>query len=452
MTSKKVLSLCDIIIATIGLYMVSSCCSDKIETYADSKFLPDFHQQYFSGPLNTLESNKLALYVDYSTCNSLGQHSQFFQALVPSWADAAKAFYSIKGNIISKEEGDTYELLRTIEEVNYADLKGAINQMAELNSESVLLTDGEYYLQSLAKGNINNPYMADAFKKWLLKGHDIYFISEPYQESNNGVVYNKKRFYILFTDSRLKGNIFDRIKQTVKLDQFPTVELFHLSVDHPMLMVEKGNSTTPNKSLTAIVKGFGNYEIQDWPISWDAIESIIVNAVDPTHGNPLEYGEPVIQGLKVDRNSFGGFRIADVTAKVYDINQEYTDFAHMKEQGGKVTTTSITPTAYQHFIVLDEKEFKKHGIINLHFDTPMYNPSILTGSPFNYFKININIADVQNSFSHYEKIFEFDSIDMPGEKNVSLSESIKQCLADPDMQAKIFNTPIYSIYVKSAER
>ncbi len=124
----------------------------------------------------------------------------------------------------------------------------------------------------------------------------------------------------------------------------------------------------------------------------------------------------------------------------------------MKEQGGKVTTTSITPTAYQHFIVLDEKEFKKHGIINLHFDTPMYNPSILTGSPFNYFKIDINIADVQNCFSHYEKIFEFDSIDMPGEKNVSLSESIKQCLADPDMQAKIFNTPIYSIYVKSAER
>ena len=444
-----------IAVGLLGFGLLSSCCCDKIETYSDGKYLPDFHQQYFSNEIDLLESNQLSLFVDYSTCNVLGQHSPFFQALVPSWVDATKCFYSIKGDTIKEENGSTYELLKSIQEVNYADLKGAVNKMSELDRESALLTDGEYYRKTIARGGVTDPYMADGLRKWLLRGHDIYFISEPYKEPHpypNGQLYNKKRFYILFTDSRLRGNIYDRITQTVKLDSFPEVEIFHLSADHPSLMVERGNSTTPNQNLTGSVKCFGNFEIQDWPISWDAIETLIVNAVDPTSGEPLKYGEAFTKGLKIDRNSFGGFRIADVSAKVYDINQEYTDFANTKDAGGKITTTKITPAAYQNFVVLDSTEFQNHGTVNLHFDTPMYNPSILTGCPFNYFKVDINISNVQNTFSKYEKWFEFDSIDMLGEKNVSVAESIKQCLADPDLKSKLFDTPVYSIYVKSPER
>ena len=443
-------------IALFELFSLSSCCSDKIETYSDGKYLPDFHQQYYSGEIDMLEPNQLALFVDYSTCNVLGQHSRFYQALVPSWTNATKTLYSIKGDTIVKEEGSTYTLLKSIVEVNFANLKAAVEQMAELNTESVLLTDGEYYQQSLAKGNINNPYMADGFKKWLLRGHDIYFISEPYQEPHpfpNGQLYNKKRFYILFTDSRLKGNIYERITQTVRLDTFPEVDIFHLSVDHPSLMVEKGNSTIPNQSLNADVKGYGNFEVQEWPIDWEeAIEPIIVNAVDSASGTPLEHGEAFSTGLKIDRNSFGGYKITNVIAKVYDINQEYSEYANIKDAKGKVVPTVINPQEYQNFVWLDETEFEKHGIVNLHFDAPMYNPTILTGCPFNYFKVDINIFDVQNTFSLYEKWFEFDSIDMSGEKNVSVAESIKQCLADPDLKAKLIDTPVYSIYVKSPAR
>lgn len=31
-----------------------------------------------------------------------------------------------------------------------------------------------------------------------------------------------------------------------------------------------------------------------------------MGAVDETTGEPLQYGNPVISGLKVDRNSYGG--------------------------------------------------------------------------------------------------------------------------------------------------
>ena len=432
--------------------ILSSCCGGKITTTTNDSYLPEFHQQCSSKSIDLLEADNLQLFVDYSTCNVLGQHSSFYQALVPSLTSATKAFYSIKGNDIAKEEGSTFELLRTISEVNYADLKGAVDQMAQLPSESVLLTDGEYFQQSLAKGNINNPYMADAFKKWLLRGHDIYFFSEPYQEPYNGVAYNKKRFYIIFTDNRLKGNIYDRIVQTVELEKFPTVEMFHLSADHPSLMVEKGNTTTPNENLSANMKGFGDFEVQDWPVTWEVIESIIVNAMDANTGELMEYGEPFTKGLKLDRNSFGGFRITDVKANVYDINQAYSDFADSKDAGQKVAATGEMPVAYPNFITIDEKEFKSHGVINLHFDTPMYDPTILTGSPMNYFRIDICISEVQNTFSQHASMFEFDSIDLPGNKNVSVEESVKQCLADPDVQEKLHNTPIYSIYVKSPKR
>ena len=59
----------------------------------------------------------------------------------------------------------------------------------------------------MAGANPNNPYLADAFKTWMKKGHDIFIISEPYIETNNGLQYNKKRFYFLFTDTRLKVTI-----------------------------------------------------------------------------------------------------------------------------------------------------------------------------------------------------------------------------------------------------
>lgn len=49
------------------------------------------------------------------------------------------------------------------------------------------------------------------------KGHDIYVVAEPYKETYNGNVFDKKRFYFLFTDSRVPNNIYDRILQCVDM-------------------------------------------------------------------------------------------------------------------------------------------------------------------------------------------------------------------------------------------
>lgn len=435
--------------------MLSSCLfSDHIPTDDQGnyfQYLPEFHDTYFSPGIDAIKSNDLSLYVDYSTCNVLGQNSAFFQALIPSWVDATKHYYSIKRNDISEEEGSTFNLLRTIQDCSYADLVGAVNKMANSESESVLLTDGEYFQQTEAKGNINNPYMSDALKKWLKKGHDVFVFTEPYVEMYNGQPFNKKRFYILFTDVRLRDNIYDRIMQTARLQQYPEVEIFHLSADHPSLAAE-GLNSKPNENLSAKVKGFGSFEAQEWPIDWEnGIEPLITYALDPQTGASLPDGECFTGGIKVDRNSFGGYRISNVTAKVYNINQEFTDFCLSKANGTKIGG-SLQLEEHANFIKLNEKEFTKHGIINLHFDTQMYDPSLLNGTPYNFFKVDICVSEVQDMFSQFAHIFEFDSIDMPGQTNTSVAESVKQCLADPDIKGMITSCPIYTLYVKSPER
>ena len=65
----------------------------------DSTVLPDEQIFYvnstikyfqYTGNESKLNENDLSLFVDYSTCITLGQHSPFFQSLVPSFVAAYK--------------------------------------------------------------------------------------------------------------------------------------------------------------------------------------------------------------------------------------------------------------------------------------------------------------------------------------------------------------------------
>lgn len=443
--------------ACCGMAMLAffGCGPKLIQTPSSEKYLSELHEKYFGTEVNPMEFDKLALYVDYSTCISLGQHSPFFNKLVPSLVDAAKSYYSIEGsNIIEHQADSAYLLLKSIEEVNYADLKTAINRMADSNTESVLLTDGEFYQKSIAQGNANNPYMAPAFKKWLLKGHDIYILSEPYVETYKGKDYNKKRFYFIFTDNRIPGNFYDRIMQSSKLEEFPNVELFHLSADHPALLTQGSSHSTVNSNMEAHVTGKGSYEIQDWQISWKkGIEPLVIGAVDQNTGQQLPDGECVMKGIKIDRNSLGAFRITGVDAKVYDINAMYSTYVDAKEAKVKEDLSAFKEMeSIQDFLVIDSKEFQKHGEVSLYFVPQMFIPqSCLSGSPYNYTKVDICVNEVQPIFEQFEDMFKFESIDVPGAMNVSVAASIQQCMTDPNVKEKVLKAPIYTIYIKSLE-
>lgn len=430
------------------LFLLSSC-SKSVITPDSTKHLQEFHLVNFEPNEKSLQANKLNLFVDYSTCNMLGQNSQFFQEIAASLVDKTSAYYSIKGSEIRQEQGDVYTLLRNIEEVNYAELAKASLMMSDSDCESVMITDGEYYTPSIAHGHDNDPYLSDAFKKWILRGYDIHIISEPYIEPYKGKMYNKKRFYILFTDDRMENNIYERIRRTVDFTNFPNVEEFHISASHPRLKGNDNNSSTQNEILESKTRGYGSFEIQDWDgCDWRTIEEEIVNAVDDNTGEPLKTGIPIIQ-MGIDRNSFGCYRIKSLNLKVYDINQEYCDFYEAAENHVKQGRQNFSLNELENFMQIDPKEFEKHGKINISFNQDWFDPNVLSGKPYNYLKLDLEIGDVQSVFDQHEDKFEFESISKDGEKNVSVASSIKQCLADDKVLDKMKGQVIYSIYIKS---
>ncbi len=427
-----------------------SSCSSKQETPADTKYLESFHLVNFEQPDKPLAENKLNLYVDYSTCCVMGQNSQFFQDVAASLVNRTTAYYSIKGNSIAQETGEVYTLLRNIREVDCANLPEAAKRMAAGDEEAVLLTDGEYYTPNISTTHDNDPYLAEAFKTWILKGHDVYIISEPYVEPNNGQNFNKKRFYILFTDDRLPNNIHQRIASTVDLTQYKDVDEFHISASHPRLMGGDNNSSEQDGILMSASKGYGTFEIEDWQCDWGTIEQNLVNGVDEETGEPLPSGVPVIK-MKLDKNSFGCYRITDLGIKVYDINAEYNDFYTASQGGGKPARQKYEFAEFENLMQIDKSEFDKHSMINISFNPDWFNPGDFAGKPNNYFKIDLTINGIQEIFSAHADRFTFESIARPGTLNVSVASSIRQCLADAEVQKKMLGQTIYTIYVKSEE-
>ncbi len=437
-------------VAFVSLFV---SCKDTISTPEDTKYLEEFHLVNFEPSEKYLQEGKLNLYVDYSTCNRLGQNSQFFQEIAASLVNKTTAYFSIKGKDIQQEEGDVYTLLRNIEEVDFAELANAAKLMAGSDCESVLITDGEYYTPSIAKGHDNDPYLANAFKTWILKGYDVHIISEPYVEPCNGKNFNKKRFYIMFTDDRMQNNIYKRICNTVDFTQFPDVDEFHISASHPQMKGNGNNCSTQNEILESKSKGYGTFEIENWDgCDWKTIEEELVNAVDEETGEPLKTGTPIIQ-MGLDKNSFGCYRIKSVGLKVYDINEEYNTYYEAKVNGGKPGRIDHKLTEIDNFMQVDAREFEKHSKINISFKQDYFDPNnFLTGKPYNYFKIDIAIGEVLPIFEQHEDKFEFESITQPGSKNVSVASSIKQCLADDEVIEKMKGQVVYSIYIKSEDK
>jgi hypothetical protein len=437
-----------------GCSFWKDCFGGGTPTPESADKLAEFHEFYFEKQNEKLNPNALALYVDYSNCIAEGQHSRFFQAFEPSLTASAKQYFAVKGKSIEPHAADsTYALLRTIDNVPFADLKTAAERIANGNTEGVLLTDGEYYEPTVTKGNDNNPYLAEAFKTWLKKGHDIFIFVEPYEELVGARSVQKKRFYFLFTDQRLPDNIYNRVKQSVRLEDFPGTSEFHFSVHTPFLYSPDGKGMQPDELLSAkVIKAAGNYEVQDWEAGWeDDIEPMLVNGEDE-NGQKLENGKPFETGLRVDRNCLGGYRIDHLTAKVSNVNQPYTDFCTAKEEKSQ-PEKEIEPAECEGFVKVADEKFSANGIVNLTFAGDLYNPDeALDGDPFNYTKIDLFATDISPMTNVYLPLFTFESLTHPGEQNVSVGASIEQCLINPEIKELILKTPIYTLYIKSNKR
>lgn len=417
--------------------LVLSFCSCGEKTPEEVEYIYEFHNQYTPTHTHHIIPDSVDLYVDYTTATEMkGKIKFYWEVMKPILAAKAQNYYAIKGQDISREAGKVGELLAGVRNYENPDLKGVLKRIVGGDNEAILITDGELIDPS-------TPYMKDSFKSWLMKGHDIFIASEPYFEGGkNGAA--KKLFFFIFYDSRVENNICDYVKRMAKFNHYPKVSTLNLSIT-PVVKGIHGGHSDPNSYVQAMVTRKGDMELQEWSTGWeDKIERFIVNDKDPK-------GALLIDGLQLDRTSIAGVRITEVSEKVYNLNNEYTNFFNAKKTEQEVDSL-IDPDVMENFIVMDQNVFKRNSFLRLYFDKQNYNPADLTGNPYNYFKIAFFVSEIEQNMEKFRSKLEFDDRLKPGFKNVSVYESVKQTMEDPEITEFLANTPFYSIYVKALAR
>ena len=435
----------------LGLYVVlaliagafTNCGSSRIDDLANIKA---FHSSTKKSPSNELATDGskkggtcVALYIDYSDCMTTAASSPYYQSVQPAIIACNPNYYSIKGNDITFESNDkmkVHQLLNTITNVDYSNIKGAVDSIIKNNREAIIITDGEFYQQGIG-ANLNNPYLADEFKKWLTEGHDIYVYSEPYQF----VGFTKNRYYMLFTDHRLDNNIQQIFSRNAP--QNDSVKMIHLYSGVPSAhLMESGVTFNEQLLITSDqeINPAMSYECHTMDASWDDVYDYVLNATDED-GNPMKGGEFFFKGIKVDVNEEDAYKPSEIEVKCYEISDLYNEFNPKKPK-------TTLPDPLTNMFVIDEAAWKSGEII-VRLD-PNFDGSSLIGSLGNLLRIDICVKQSKEDFSENENIggkFKFDS---QWGFNTSVYESLKQTLKDPSISPENSGDPvIYTVYLST---
>ena len=455
---RKGVYILPVVIGLMSLLFMEGCCPGP---GLDESKIDEFSSAYFGKQSDNIDMQKVALYVDNSTCiaNAMNDGSKFYNEMVAVLtSNNIGEYFSIKGKEIIPEEGNKYQLLKSVQEINYADIKTAAERIANGNCEGILLTDGEYYQPTISGSNPNNPWMETAIVTWLSRGHEIFVFAEPYQEKYKGKTYDKKRFYFIFTDTKYQGNIYDFIVNTVSLKSHSQVGQYRLTANHYTLLTEgNNNSSTPNENFMCTPTHCnGRAEVQIWDqLTWKDIYKYIACATTDD-GTPLPDGEAILS-LVLDRNSGGScFRISDVDVRICNLSEEYQNFCMMMDDGQKPSQIALNnpiSVSYQNnFIKLDKKGFNDHGRLDVYFDVNNFDPSFLNTKDENLLKIDFVVSAYNNNFTNKpqaQEIFTFPSIEKPGVQNTSLVASIKNALGNPSVKDLMKDQVIYTVYIFS---
>lgn len=436
------------------LISISSCNSCTTQDYIqDTSKIKDFHKFFNSTEKQILNEN-VDLFVDYSTCLSPAETSKstFYSAIHPNLITCAPSFWSIKGSVITKEDGDVYSLLNNISEVNYADLRRAVEMIVNSNNQAILISDGEFYQQNGNAANYNNPYLFESFKKWLRAGHDIYIYSEKYKESNR---FEKFRYYFLFTDRDIEDNIYQKLSRGVNLND--EVRLTKLSSTDFRVFTKYDGVSQPmvNQVLSpnpeSYFKKEGNFEFQEYQLTWKDIVKYIKYAYDPVSGEPMPQGDFVLRGIFVDSKSLDYFTIQDIGVKVYNA---YDAFRSFEDTSYSPHTTELKEI--EEIFSVDEDAFRKSGevVLRIHqnFTGTGLNKKRMKPQKENLLKVDIIITSAKDNF--LEKIDEFSMFKFTSVNNTpneSIYSSIKNAIQDASINPQKVNKGVlYTIYIKTA--
>lgn len=445
--------------ASLCIGVLASCSGPKSPFDKESiSALPAFVELNFPAEKSALRTDSIDLYVDYSTCVAEANASSFYQAVQPAIIDAAPTFYSIKGNDIKKETSDKqqiFALMRTIKEVNNADLKTAVDHIVNGDRQAILLTDAEYFMKGVTGDNLNNPYLADQFRKWMSKGNDLYIYCEPYLESGK---FNKFRYYMIFTDNRIADNFHDKFRKSLG-STASDYKMFHLSnkADETLTFNEKYPIVDDNLSLNTdsrMTPAKNGIDMQEYMTDWEKINRYMLTEAVNAMGNPVPGGLPLLRGIYLKTEPNEAYRITDVDVKTYQLTPAYRQYLDSVAAGGKLLPAEAFEEVADLFTI-NKKMFEENGEIMLQLDEKMDGSTLLADGYPNLLKVDFVVSDAKENLTDNEEInrmFQWQSIQAAnaGKLNTSLYESIRQALISDGSNPKSQkNNVIYTIYLNT---
>lgn len=438
---NKVNKFSSISVAIINICLLSSCLFGGGARVDNMSKISAFHKAMSGSNSTQLATDKdgkggavVDLYIDYSDCMTTATQSEYYMNVQPAIIACNPNYYSIKGGDITYESNDkmkVHQLLNGIKNVDYSNLKGAVDSILKNNHEAILITDGEYYQKGIG-ANLNNPYLADEFKEWLMRGLDVYVYSEPYQSGK----FTKNRYYMLFTDHRIDNNIQQIFSRNAPKDS--KVKMVHLYSGIPGVQIAESGVILNEQLLDTkegkVYPALG-FEWHVLDAKWSDIYTYIAQAEE-------KKDRIFLSGVKLTVGEEDAYRPEEIEVKSYEISDAYLNF---NSKGKQHPTLG---EELEDFLKVDEDAWKKGNVV-LKFDED-FDGGGLIGEEGNLLRIDICVKESKENFTGNSEIGDKFKFDSPYGMNTSVYESLKQTLLDPSISPEKKGNPvIYTIYLST---
>lgn len=398
---------------------------------------------------NRLEQS-VVLYLDHSTCViDAVQNSPVFKALRPNLGQYCDTLRLIKGSVfesipLNRKDNKVSEVLETIrQDISFADVREAMFQICNDNQQAILISDCESYANSRFLDL--EPYMSEPFRDWLIKGHSIYIVVEPYKESYKGTIYDKKRFYFFFTNDKMEAPIsHNMLSEIESLLQSGVCSLYKITNSDIFVQFPKKDVVDVNLDISPIEYHDG-FEFISISNSWDDIRKYVMKL--DKYGEPLPEEEPVPLIKNLIINDGVNYRIDNIQIKATNITSRYLSIDRDASENLKLDSVEITNDIdISSGFMLDKNAFKNHRL-NVMLTDKIFTEGYLN-SDFggNLIRLDFVIANVGiESFDN--KIFEWQSIWNTNQTAISVSKSIDNALRDINVIPS--GRIIHTIFIKT---
>lgn len=394
------------------------------------------------------------LYLDHSTCViDAVQNSEVFKALRPNLGQYCDTLRLIKGDgsesiALNRKENKVSEVLETINtDISFADIRSAVFKICNDNQQAILISDCESY----ANGRFLDlePYMSEPLKEWLGKGHSIYIITEPYKEKYKGKVYDKKRFYIIFTDDNLQAPISNVVKAEIQnFTKNGVCTWFKMT--NSDIGVESPKSDMVNNNLTFNVDYLNGFELITLDDSWDAIREYVMKLDKYGEPVPQEKSEPLISNIIL--NNGENYKISDIQIMATNITTKYISKDTIAADNLGVDFSTINPTEINisDGFILDKEAFESNKL-NVMLTDKIFTDGHLLGKEYggNLIRLDFVITQIELNPINLNE-FEWQSIWSPNNA-ICVSISINNAIRDVNVIPTAPNRRvIHTIFIKTA--